>query len=300
MKTEVNEKIKYKVIGWTSYTNGNYESFECKDYNDDCAAWLAVIDEIRKNGYAFGGDSHQNEKGCTPILNNGRAYRLSMQEWGALMAEAWKAPNDDGYGYLIWYMDDYRKEERPKEVQTIKYPKSKVDRRKIIPSDEIFDTTIPEKYEPYGTYPKDPEDYIKFLKELAQAKNTENLKCLEDLPLHPSVMEMTLNDEPFSQIYSGVKTVEIRLNDEKRQKLHVGDLVQFCRKDHIHERICAKVVDIRKYSNFLQLFSSESMSKTGSDGYTVDSAARAMYDYYDEKNVQKYGVLAIEIKVLQK
>lgn len=36
--------------------------------------------------------------------------------------------------------------------------------------------------------------------------------------------EMKLNNEPFNSIKSGMKTIEMRLNDEKRQKLNVGDV----------------------------------------------------------------------------
>ncbi len=302
MESKENNKIKYEVIGWTSFANRNYESFESKDYNDGRAARLAVIEDIRKNAYAFGGDSHQYAKGCTPVLNNGKAYRFSMRGWGALMAEAWKTPNDDGYGYLIWFIDDYRKQERPEKVQTLKYPKSKVDRRKILNSDVIFDTTVPEKYEPYVTGPKDFEDYINMIKETAEelerARDTNNLQSSGKFASLRYMTEMTLNDKPFRQICSGVKTVEIRLNDEKRQKLRVGDAIRFCRKNNTDECTFTEVVDIRKYSTFLEMFSSESLSKTGFDGYTVDSAAKEMYDYYDEKNEKKYGVLAIEIRVL--
>lgn len=299
MKSKENNKIQYKVIGWTSFANKNYDSFNCADYRDYCTARLAVIEDVRKNAYAFGGDSHQYTKGCTPVLNNGKAFRLSMREWGALMAEAWETPNDDGYGYLIWFMDDYRKEERPEKLQTLKYPESKVDRRKILRSCTVFDAAIPEKYQPYGTFPKEPEDYIKRVKELFGARNTNILQSSDESPSFSCMTEMTLNDEPFGQIYSGAKTVEIRLNDEKWQKLCVGDAIRFCRKNHFNQCIYAEVVDIRKYSNFLELFSSESLPKTGFDGCTVDSAVEAMYGYYDEEKEKKCGVLAIQIKVLK-
>ena len=39
--------------------------------------------------------------------------------------------------------------------------------------------------------------------------------------------EMKLNNEPFIKIKNGTKTVELRLNDEKRKLLNVGDVICF-------------------------------------------------------------------------
>lgn len=38
---------------------------------------------------------------------------------------------------------------------------------------------------------------------------------------------MWLDDEPFSKILTREKTIELRLNDEKRQKIQVGDIIFF-------------------------------------------------------------------------
>ena len=39
--------------------------------------------------------------------------------------------------------------------------------------------------------------------------------------------EMKLNDEPFQKIRDGKKTIELRLFDEKRRKLELGDHIIF-------------------------------------------------------------------------
>ena len=38
---------------------------------------------------------------------------------------------------------------------------------------------------------------------------------------------MKLNNEPFNLIKNGTKTVELRLNDEKRKLLNIGDKIEF-------------------------------------------------------------------------
>ena len=41
------------------------------------------------------------------------------------------------------------------------------------------------------------------------------------------IHEMRLNNEPFNKIKEGTKTVELRLLDEKRKTLRVGDKIIF-------------------------------------------------------------------------
>ena len=38
---------------------------------------------------------------------------------------------------------------------------------------------------------------------------------------------MKLNRDPFEKIKSGSKTIEMRLFDEKRQRISVGDFIEF-------------------------------------------------------------------------
>ena len=41
------------------------------------------------------------------------------------------------------------------------------------------------------------------------------------------IHNMKLQDEPFIKIKNGLKTVEMRLNDEKRQKINIDDDIEF-------------------------------------------------------------------------
>ena len=45
------------------------------------------------------------------------------------------------------------------------------------------------------------------------------------------VHEMRLNDEPFQAIKDGTKTIEMRLYDEKRRMIQVGDVIRFTNRE---------------------------------------------------------------------
>ena len=91
----------FKVIGWTDYSDEKYPSID-----GSVAANQAVITELREKGYRFGGDAHQERRGCCPVLNNGAKVCYSMRGWGAIMAEA-LGINTDKYAYMEWYMDGW-------------------------------------------------------------------------------------------------------------------------------------------------------------------------------------------------
>ena len=92
----------YKVIGWTDWDGDDYPVNKGSVATD-----LAVIECIRKNGYAFWGDSHQNRKGCCPVLNDGTKVRYSMRGWGSIMASALDIVVRL-YGVVHGRMDAYR------------------------------------------------------------------------------------------------------------------------------------------------------------------------------------------------
>ena len=107
---------------------------------------------------------------------------------------------------------------------------------------------------------------------------------------------MNLDNEPFRQIYSGEKTVEVRLNDERRKSIRVGDTIQFFRNDNDEEYIVAQVVALHNFPSFQALFSTVKMRRSSGFGnLTANEAAEKMYRYYTKEQEQQYGVLGIEI-----
>jgi ASC-1-like (ASCH) protein len=55
---------------------------------------------------------------------------------------------------------------------------------------------------------------------------------------------MNLRDNPFDQIKSKHKDIEIRLLDEKRQEIKVRDYILFIKKSDIEKKILTKVTNL--------------------------------------------------------
>ena len=55
---------------------------------------------------------------------------------------------------------------------------------------------------------------------------------------------MKLQEFPFDQIRNGKKNIEVRLYDEKRQKIKIGDTVEFRKESEQIEVLKAEVVGL--------------------------------------------------------
>ena len=62
--------------------------------------------------------------------------------------------------------------------------------------------------------------------------------------------EMKLHPEPFQMIADGRKTIELRLYDEKRKKIKVGDEIQFICMEPPYKTLIATVVGLYRYNSF--------------------------------------------------
>ena len=110
--------------------------------------------------------------------------------------------------------------------------------------------------------------------------------------------EMKLNNEPFECIKNGTKTLELRLNDEKRKLLTVGDYIEFTNRV-INEKLLVEVIDLFKYNSFEELYKHFNKIEMG---YSINEEAnpKDMENYYSKEEQEKYGVLGIKIKKLTK
>ena len=129
--------MQYEVVGWTNYFDDRFPTFEGVSQEDYRAGWLAVVDEVKRKGYHFAGDTHQYQPFGTPVLNNGEALHCSEREWGWLMADAWlpvsdEFPYGDDFRYMLWYIEDLYEELRPAELRENVCPEPYVDMSKIV------------------------------------------------------------------------------------------------------------------------------------------------------------------------
>ena len=111
------------------------------------------------------------------------------------------------------------------------------------------------------------------------------------------IYEMKLHPTPFQAIYEGRKTVEMRLFDERRREIKKGDKIEFTNRAD-GAKILVLVKECVAFPTFLELYKAYSKEKLG---YLPNEAfdPRDMEQYYSREDIKRYGVLAIEIELLE-
>ncbi|GEO57788.1 ASCH domain-containing protein [Companilactobacillus bobalius] len=109
-------------------------------------------------------------------------------------------------------------------------------------------------------------------------------------------MQMGLYDQPFEAIKSGEKTIEVRLNDEKRSQLRVNDFIEFTNLT-TGETLKVKVLGLEKFSTFKDLFAKYSGPIIGAPkNESIEELDQENQEIYSREREQKYGALAIKIE----
>ena len=107
--------------------------------------------------------------------------------------------------------------------------------------------------------------------------------------------KMKLCPEPFMMIRRGRKTIELRLNDEKRQKIKVGDTIVFT-NTATGETLTKQVLQLHVFDSFRELYEALPLLKCG---YTPEDIATAspadMEAYYSLEEQKNYGVVGIAL-----
>lgn len=65
---------------------------------------------------------------------------------------------------------------------------------------------------------------------------------------------MKLAKTPFNAVVSGYKTIELRLNDKKRQALNVGDFIEFTCVSDSGITVSKEIKALHRFSSFEKLY----------------------------------------------
>lgn len=106
--------------------------------------------------------------------------------------------------------------------------------------------------------------------------------------------KMKLRLSPFEKIKNGSKTIELRLYDEKRQTVQVGDFIEFSCLDEPKQKIQTRVTALHHFGSFSELYAvlpKEKLGYTPAETPVPDH----MNEYYLREKQEQYGVLGIEL-----
>ncbi|GAA0308780.1 ASC-1-like (ASCH) protein [Gracilibacillus halotolerans] len=109
---------------------------------------------------------------------------------------------------------------------------------------------------------------------------------------------MGLYETPFYSIKLGKKKVEVRLNDEKRRRIRVGDTIKFTKLPDRNDSLTVKVIELREFPTFREMYESIPASDLDSVGDSIKGMVEETYRIYTPEKEKEWGTLAITIRLI--
>ena len=107
---------------------------------------------------------------------------------------------------------------------------------------------------------------------------------------------MNLQPKYFDFIKDGTKRIELRLYDEKRQSIQLGDIIEFAKSDD--EKFKAEVIGLLRYNSFADLFEDFDISILADSSMTKQELLEALGEFYTEEKQAEFGVIGIRIELV--
>ena len=105
---------------------------------------------------------------------------------------------------------------------------------------------------------------------------------------------MNLTPSPMQKIKDGKKTIELRLYDEKRKRISVGDTIKFINTENSNDTLCVKGLFV--FTSFAELYDNLPLLKCGYNEDDINTASPDdMEKYYSKEKQNQFGVIGIEI-----
>jgi len=123
-----------------------------------------------------------------------------------------------------------------------------------------------------------------------------NVLVLEDEVREVKTFAMNLRDDMFDLVRSGIKNVEMRVLDEKRAEISVGDEIEFTSDADENKKITVTVTGLHAYRTFYELATDFTPLTLGFYDKTPRAISEIMDDIYREK-LKFYRPLAIRISI---
>ncbi|WP_373867236.1 ASCH domain-containing protein [Virgibacillus salexigens] len=115
----------------------------------------------------------------------------------------------------------------------------------------------------------------------------------EEIVIH----KMGLFEIPFNSIKLGRKIVEVRLYDEKRRKLNIGDKIEFVQIHDKNDAVTVKVTGLRNYNTFKEMYEDIPPRDLDTVGESVEEMVENTYKIYTPEKEKEWGTLAISVKL---
>jgi len=107
--------------------------------------------------------------------------------------------------------------------------------------------------------------------------------------------EMNLQPKYFDFIKDGTKRIELRLFDEKRSQIELGDIIEFSKSEN--DKLKTEVIGLLRYKSFKELFEDFDISILADASMTKEELLGVLSEFYTPEKQTQYGVVGIRLRL---
>ena len=107
---------------------------------------------------------------------------------------------------------------------------------------------------------------------------------------------MRVDRKDFDRLKDGTKTWEIRLNDEKRKGIRMGDEIVFMRRPELEERLPMIVEEKQLFSDVQRLLDKVSLKDIAPPEMTEVEWIQSFMTHDRPEELVQYGIAAFKVK----
>lgn len=108
------------------------------------------------------------------------------------------------------------------------------------------------------------------------------------------MLKLNVKQKYYDMLKSSKKTIELRLYDDKRKLIKVGDRIEFRCTDDQTDTFLAEVIELHRAEDFARLCQKIECQKAGFS--SDEELINVLREFYDDERQKEYGVVGIEIK----
>lgn len=110
--------------------------------------------------------------------------------------------------------------------------------------------------------------------------------------------ELKLQPKYYEYMLNGTKRIEIRLFDEKRQQINIGDTIKFLNEAELTENFKVKIIGLLRYNSFEDMFKDFDISVLADKSMAKEELMQGLEQFYTKEKQKQYGVLRIRIELI--
>lgn len=109
--------------------------------------------------------------------------------------------------------------------------------------------------------------------------------------------KIKLQPQYYDYVLNGTKRIEIRLFDEKRKLINIGDKIEILKEPDYLESFEVEVIGLLRYKDFESLFNDFDISILADSSISKEELLSDLEKFYPKEKQEEYGVLGIRIEI---